>query len=97
MPPPDVEDDDARAFELLRQIVALCNESWLTRERFLQLAALWSGDALADRIRFLTELRRMLGDLPVQIFPDMDARQALLTALQDALDELINREEEQEG
>ncbi len=94
---PDVDDRDPQAFELMRQVVSLCGESWLTRDRFLQLAAQWAGGSLPARIGFLTELRRMFGDLPVQIFPDPDARLALLTALQDGLDELITKEEEQEG
>jgi type III secretion protein W len=93
----DVDDVDARAWELMRQVVSLCSESWITRDRFLQMAAQWTPDSLPERIRFLTELKRVFRELPVQIFPDLDARQALLTALQDGLDELVSQEEAQEG
>ena len=95
--PRSADDTEARAWALMRQVVSLCSESWITRDRFLQLAAEWAADPLAERIRFLTELKRVFRDLPVQIFPDPDARQALLTALQDGLDELVSQEEAQEG
>jgi type III secretion protein W len=87
------DSPDPQAFELMRQIVTLCSDPWVSRERFLELATQWAPQTLVGQIRFLTELKRVLRELPLEIFRDNDARLTLLSALQDALDELINTEE----
>lgn len=91
---PDGDDDPAvKAFDLLKELVTLTQEKWITPSRFHALASRWAPDPVALQIRFLTEVKQILRTMPVQAYPDLDARQAVLDALQEALDVTINLEE----
>ncbi len=92
--PPAADDDTAvQAFELLKALVDLTQEKWITPGRFNALASQWAADSVPLQIRFLTQLKSILRTMPVQAFPDLDARQSVLDALQEALDATINLEE----
>ena len=80
--------------EMLRKLVELTNERWVGANQFSRLAEQFDYRDDTAQIRFLTELKSVLRDLPVKVFSDSDSRQTLLTALQDALDAAIDREEE---
>lgn len=80
---------------MLRKVVELTNERWVNANQFTRLAESLACTDFASQIRFLTEMKGVLRDLPVKVFADADNRQALMTALQDALDSAIDREEEQ--
>lgn len=92
-----VRDDDndlaVKAFDLLKELVGLTQETWITPSRFSALASRWAEDALPVQIRFLTQVKQILRTMPVQAYPDLDTRQAVLDALQEALDASINLEE----
>ncbi len=91
---PAADDDPAvKAFDLLKDLVTLTQEKWITPSRFSSLASRWAPDGLPLQIRFLTQVKQILRTMPVQAFPDLDARQAVLDALQEALDATINLEE----
>ncbi len=93
MAPVADEDSAVQAFELLKDLVALTQEKWITPSRFSALASRWAPEGVALQIRFLTQVKQILRSMPVQAFPDLDARQAVLDALQEALDVAINLEE----
>jgi len=92
------DDDDlgAQAFELMKELVNITGEKWVSPTRFSVLADRWELHDLQARIVFLTGVRTLLRDLPVKVFPDADVRQAILNAAQEALDQAIDLEEEQE-
>src|SRR5690606_23690224 len=80
---------------LMRDMVALTSEKWLTESRFTSLAQQHGATSVEGRIAFLSGTKTMLRDLPLQVFPDTDARQSLLNAVQDALDIAIDEEDQQ--
>lgn len=79
---------------LLRELTALSNERWVNGSRFAAIAERCGCAATAPQIRFLTEVKGVMRELPVKIFADVENRQSLLNAVQDALDAAIDREEE---
>lgn len=87
---------DSRAFDLLKELVSLTSERWASPTRFAGLARQWAPGGVPAQIRFLTQVKAIVRSLPPQVFVDMDARLAVLGALQEALDQAIEQEE-QEG
>ncbi len=91
-------DVQAQAFELMKDLVAITGEKWINASRFTAIADRFGILNTQNRIIFLTGVKGLISDIPVQVFPDMDARQAILHAAQEALDRAIEQEdEEQEG
>lgn len=82
------------AERLVRELVALTAERWVTGSRFESLAEQLGVPDGAARIGLLTGLKSLLRELPPRVFSDADARQTVLDALQGALDAAIAREEE---
>ena len=80
--------------ELTREVIRLTSERWVSASRFNSLATQMGVADLDQQIAFFTGLKGILKELPVKIFPDPDTREALMKALQGALDEAIEREEE---
>lgn len=82
------------AERLLRELVALTAERWVTAQRFESLAEqLGVADGPA-RIGLLTGIKALLRELPPRVFVDAESRQTAFDALQGALDAAIAREEE---
>lgn len=91
-------DVQAQAFELMKELVAITGEKWVSASRFTAIVDRFGIRSTQNRILFLTGVKTLMRDIPVQVFPDMDARQAILHAAQEALDRAIEQEdEEQEG
>ncbi|WP_241074284.1 type III secretion system gatekeeper subunit SctW [Achromobacter insuavis] len=82
------------ADKLMLDLVNVSNEKWLSESRFAALAATHGADSVAARITFLGGIRAVLKDLPLPMFPDLDARQSVLSATQLALDAAIDEEYE---
>ncbi|WP_063569699.1 type III secretion system gatekeeper subunit SctW [Achromobacter ruhlandii] len=82
------------ADRLMQDLVNISNEKWLSESRFAALAASHGADSVAARITFLGGVRAVLKDLPLPMFPDVDARQSALSAAQLALDAAIDEEYE---
>ena len=80
--------------KLMRDMVGLTNEKWVSESRFTKLAQDHGLASPTTTIAFLNGTRGMLRDLPVQIYADADTRQNLMNALQGALDTAIDAEEE---
>ena len=82
------------ADQLMRDLVNVSNEKWISESRFTALAASHGADSVAARITFLGGVRAVLKDLPLPMYPDPDARQSVLGAAQLALDAAIDEEYE---
>ena len=80
---------------LMRELVSLTAEKWVSAQRFSALVTRFAVDKLEAEIAFLAGTQAMLKGLPVKVFDNMDNRQALLDASQDALDQAIDREDGQ--
>ena len=88
--PPAVFDP----LELTREVIRLTSERWVNSSRFSALALQLGVHDNAMQIAFYTGLKGMIRELPQKIFADPETRDALLKALQGALDDAIDREEE---
>ncbi len=91
------QDTDTRAFELMRELVVVTGEKWVGASRFTSMADRWGITDVQARIVFLTGVKRLIREMPVKVFPDLDVRQSILNAAQDALDQAIDLEDELEG
>ena len=93
-----LKDDGLGAVDserLMRDLVGITGEKWLSDSRFTTLATQHRVASVEGRIVFLTGVKTMLRELPVQVFPDPDARQSVLNAVQAALDIAIDEEDQQ--
>ena len=85
--------DGVQPVALMKDLVNLSSETWLSSDRFARLAEDAGASALEARINFLTGVKGLLNAMPTKIFVDMDQRQSVLSAAQHALDEAINLED----
>lgn len=79
---------------LMKELVAVTGEKWVSASRFAALAEKFGVRDVGAQIAFQAGVRALMRELPVKIFPDADARQAVLNASQEALDRAIDLEEE---
>jgi type III secretion protein W len=79
---------------LTKEVIQLTGERWVNTTRFTQLARDLGVHENQAQILFYTGLKSMIRGLPVKVFPDPETRDALIKALQGALDEAIEVEEE---
>lgn len=79
--------------QLTREVMRLTSERWVTASRFTSLASQLGVSGTAAEIAFFTGLKVMMRDIPPKVFTDPDSRDAVLKAVQGALDEAIDREE----
>lgn len=98
MKPPAAADNalDTRAFDLMKDLVNITGEKWVSASRFTALADRWDLKDIQARIMFLAGVKGLLRNMPMKVFPDVDVRQTILNAAQEALDLAIELEEEQE-
>lgn len=80
---------------LMRDLVGVTGESWTSEARFASMARQHGAESPDGRVAFLSGAKVMLRDLPVPVFPNAEARQGHLDALQEALDIAIDEEEQQ--
>lgn len=80
--------------KVMSELVSVTGEKWVAGSRFTGIADRFATQQVAAQIAFLTGSKAILRDLPVKVYPDLDARQSVLNAVQDALDIAIDREEE---
>jgi len=77
----------------MKEMVTLSGEKWVASQRFTQLAERFDLQQTEGKITFQTAVKGMLQQLPVQVFSDSEARQAVLSAAQEALDQAIDEED----
>jgi type III secretion protein W len=78
---------------LMSDMISLTGEKWVGAPRFTALADKHGVREVDAQIAFHTGTKAMLRDLPPKVFPDADTRQSILGAVQNALDEAIDKEE----
>ncbi len=81
------------AVPLMKALVDLSSESWISNNRFIDLAEKAGAFDGPPRINFLTGVKGLVRDMPTQIFVDTDQRLNVLSAAQGALDMAIDSEE----
>lgn len=79
--------------ELMKDLVGISAEKWVGASRFSGVAEKFGAAETSAQIRFLTNLKSLMRDMPVQVFVDSDQRQSLFNGLQEALDLAIEKEE----
>lgn len=79
---------------LMQDLVKLSSETWVSSDRFVRLAENAGAEKIEPQINFLTGLKGLLRDMPPKVFVDLDQRQSVFNAAQDALDSAIDREEQ---
>ena len=80
---------------LVRDLVTMTGERWVSPDRFTGLARQYVDAFLAAQATFLVGVRGLLGGLPVAVFSDKEARERALESAQVALDEVAEREEDE--
>lgn len=95
MSQPPEEDPSAEALDLMKSLVGLLDEKWVTRTALLKIASDHDLDNIQARIVLLTGLKTLARHLPMEVFSDDDARDRLLMAVQEALDQTILEEDAQ--
>ena len=83
----------SKALELMKELVMLTGEKWVSASRFTGMADRWGIDDPTVRVTFIAGVREILRTIPVQVFADADVRQSILNAAQEALDAAIDEEE----
>jgi type III secretion protein W len=81
------------AERLVHELVGITAERWLAPTRFEQLLQQHGVQQLDAQIGLLTGVKALLREMPPRVFADDEARNAVLGAVQLALDELIAKEE----
>ncbi|MFC4160060.1 type III secretion system gatekeeper subunit SctW [Chitinimonas lacunae] len=79
---------------LMQELIQLSSERWISASRFTALTDRFGVHEPTAQVALLFGLKLAAKDLPIKIFADQDSRQALLNAVQEALDQAIEREEE---
>ncbi len=95
MPPAPEADPREDALDLMKSLVGLLDERWVTASRFQEIAQRHGGEPVQARIIALTGLKTLARSLPVGVVSDADARDRRLQAAQEALDLTIDEEDEQ--
>lgn len=79
--------------ELMRSLVDISAETWISGQRFMDLSESCGAQEPQPQIQFMTTIKGLMREMPVQVFVDLEQRQLVLDAVQSALDTAIDREE----
>jgi type III secretion protein W len=82
------------ADRLIGRLLDLAERSWVGPEDLTRLVADLGIRELEPEIYLLRELADLVRQVPLKVFKDMDQRDRLIGAVQQALDDAIRREEE---
>lgn len=86
-------DPRIEALNLMKGLVGLLDEKWVTANRFLAITQRYSADPTPARIALMTGLKTLIRTLPVGVFADAESRDRLMQAAQAALDGVIDEED----
>ncbi len=78
---------------LMKELVAISAENWLSPSRFTSLSEKFGAGEVAPQIAFVKGTKDLLHEMPPQVFNDGEQRFAVFNAVQQALDAAIDREE----
>ena len=80
---------------LMCALVEVSSEKWVSAQRFTVLSQSCGAQAPEPQIHFLTGVKALLHEIPEQVFIDGEQRQSVFSAAQGALDDAIDREDEE--
>ncbi|EFP95877.1 TyeA family type III secretion system gatekeeper subunit [Vibrio caribbeanicus] len=81
--------------DLMSDIINLIEQRWVGSEEVWSLVDSMELGSSEQKISFLRELHKLVRQIPIDVFNDQEQRQNLIQALQAALDEAIDKEEEE--
>lgn len=84
---------DDKAHQLMRDVLPLMEERWIDGAKVRAIVDRLHLRTDEARIYFLRELLALVRRLPLKVYKDEEARQRLITAVQEALDVAIEEEE----
>lgn len=85
---------DSRGSDLLQAVLEFQQKKWLRPEDFNGLIAKLGIHGIEHEINFLREFKELVHSIPLKAYVDPEQRQRFLDAIQLALDDAIDREEE---
>ncbi|ENQ8700926.1 TyeA family type III secretion system gatekeeper subunit [Vibrio harveyi] len=81
--------------DLMSDVIALVEQRWVGSEEIWNLANAMELESTERKISFFRELHKLVRHIPIDVFNDEEQRQNLIQAVQKALDEVIDLEEEE--
>ncbi|MDK9770953.1 TyeA family type III secretion system gatekeeper subunit [Vibrio sp. B181a] len=81
--------------DLMSDVIALVEQRWVGSAEIWNLANAMELASTERKISFFRELHKLIRHIPIDVFNDEEQRQNLIQAVQKALDEAIDLEEEE--
>ncbi|EMD78942.1 type III secretion system effector delivery regulator TyeA [Vibrio diabolicus E0666] len=80
---------------LMADVIALVEQRWVSSDEICKVANAMELTAVQQKIDFFREFHKLVRAIPIDVFADEEQRQNLIQAVQKALDEAIDIEEEE--
>ncbi|MFH4489086.1 TyeA family type III secretion system gatekeeper subunit [Vibrio diabolicus] len=80
---------------LMADVIALVEQRWVSSDEIWKVANAMELTAVQQKIDFFREFHKLVRMIPIDVFADEEQRQNLIQAVQKALDEAIDIEEEE--
>ncbi|MCS0379666.1 TyeA family type III secretion system gatekeeper subunit [Vibrio diabolicus] len=80
---------------LMADVIALVEQRWVSSDEIWKVANAMELTAVQQKIDFFREFHKLVRAIPINVFADEEQRQNLIQAVQKALDEAIDIEEEE--
>lgn len=80
---------------LMADVIALVEQRWVSSDEIWKVANAMELTAVQQKIDFFREFHKLVRAIPIEVFADEEQRQNLIQAVQKALDEAIDIEEEE--
>ncbi|MCE9830590.1 TyeA family type III secretion system gatekeeper subunit [Vibrio diabolicus] len=80
---------------LMADVIALVEQRWVSSDEIWKVANAMELTAVKQKIDFFREFHKLVRAIPIDVFADEEQRQNLIQAVQKALDEAIDIEEEE--
>ncbi|MCC8254172.1 TyeA family type III secretion system gatekeeper subunit [Vibrio campbellii] len=81
--------------DLMSDVIALVEQRWVGSAEVWNLVNAMELASTERKISFFRELHKLIRHIPIDVFNDEEQRQNLIQAVQKALDEAIDLEEEE--
>ena len=81
--------------DLMSDVIALVEQRWVGSAEIWNLVNAMALASTERKISFFRELHKLIRHIPIDVFNDEEQRQNLIQAVQKALDEAIDLEEEE--
>ena len=79
--------------DMMQELVTASGERWVSASRFAAYAERLGSGNLAMVVQLLTGWRALIAQMPPKVFADLDARTAVITAVQEAMHAAVAKEE----